>query len=742
MPYRRSIYIGLGGLGVQVISEVKKLFNEKVHGDETLPMIKYLGIDNNHHELQNSDLNNEEQMLLHTNIPIAHFHAHPQSFPWMPDENKKNLDALSGNCCAGQIRSNGRFAFEINKYDIRRQLLGCYNQIVQLQPGMADILYTPNIDIHVVSSIAGGTGSGIVIEFAKMVKEVIPNSNVMGYFFSGSFFLSTGISWNIEANAYATLFELNCEMSSPNRPFDTCVYIDNTTDCHNGMIEQFRLELDEAIYSTARTMCFVASCGDGYWHYFDDLKTAMTSGVYNQAQSFAWIAGIGSCAISYHADELNNYIYHVLASRFVRTLLHNPHSPQVCRHILEDIRQSYEELGNDLEAFVDSAISPTLIVVEGNGTIHAERAQNIINERCKSIEKEVYKWREKARLQISDYISDVINTTDLLIIENTLSGLSDLLNDLKHKNADMRNMLCEEIESLSHQLEAVLREFQYHCDNPVMRLIHRAELENTRGRLAVIECQMLKNEQTKILIDRTQEMLSSLLVFCAGEIEQNKAMIHIVRELDGEISSTFFDFHHAKASNMIEINLTPILISQLDSIIDKINVSWNVVWEKLLDTNSYQNISKEYFIHIISQNCVFNINYCGLLVNVDGLEHYILDMLHKSESLISLDCCGNYNMFDESLVVSTPPGLEQMIRNILVNQLHINNALVVQDTGDEIRAYKVAYLFTPWLLHGMSESEYRFRSNECSVVEELKLGRYSPFTDKYYQNLFCLNCEC
>lgn len=64
MPsYRRSIYIRIGGLGVQVISKVKEFFNEK---DEILPMIKYLGIDTNNHELQNSNLNNEEQVFLRT----------------------------------------------------------------------------------------------------------------------------------------------------------------------------------------------------------------------------------------------------------------------------------------------------------------------------------------------------------------------------------------------------------------------------------------------------------------------------------------------------------------------------------------------------------------------------------------------------------------------------------------------------------------------------------------------------
>lgn len=433
MPsYRRSIYIGLGGLGVQVISKVKEFFNEK---DEILPMIKYLGIDTNNHELQNSNLNNEEQVFLRTCNPIALFQAQSQSFPWMPDENKGYIRSLSGYG-SGQIRSNGRFAFEVNRNIIYERLQRYYDELMNIRLGMADILYTPNIDIHVVSSIAGGTGSGIVIELAKIIKKIIPNSNVMGYFFSDSFFQPLPCTWNVKANAYATLFELNFEMSSSNRPFDTCVYIDNKTDSHNGMVEQYMYGLDEAINCTAKTMCVISSFGNSNWSFFDDVKAAMASGFYNQGQRMAWITSIGSNAISYHKDK---------------------------------------------------------------------------------------------------------------------------------------------------------------------------------------------------------------------------------------------------------------------------------------------------------------INYNDLLVNIENVERDIYNMLRRSEVLLNVDYNGETVMHDVSFVISTPPGLEQFIRNIVGNHLNNNSFVVVQGEENEIRAYKTAFLFTPHSISGLNVNESFANSNEASVIETLKQGRYSPFTDKNYQNLYNAN---
>ena len=441
--YRRSIYIGLGGTGIKTILKVKENFQRSCNGH--IPsMIKFLCIDTALSDLDGKDvdivkLENTEKLHLTINQPAGAYKAGLRNgkYTWMPNENQDSIAYIRGTG-AGQVRSNGRFILEYNEENskcISGQLKKVYNDLTAAVAGdnSSDVMATANIDIHVVSSIAGGTGSGIVIELAKIIKKFIPNSNVMGYFFSDSFFQSLPHTWNVKANAYATLFELNFEMSSSNRPFDTCVYIDNKTDSYNGMVEQYMYGLDEAINCTAKTMCVISSFGNSNWSFFDDVKAAMASGFYNQGQRMAWITSIGSNSISYHKDK---------------------------------------------------------------------------------------------------------------------------------------------------------------------------------------------------------------------------------------------------------------------------------------------------------------INYNDLLVNIENVERDIYNMLRRSEVLLNVDYNGETVMYDVSFVISTPPGLEQFIRNIVGNHLNNNSFVVLQGEENEIRAYKTAFLFTPHSISGLNVNESFANSNEASVIETLKQGRYSPFTDKNYHNLY------
>lgn len=731
MPsHRRSIYIGLGGLGVQVISKVKEFFNEK---DEILPMIKYLGIDTNNHELQNSNLNNEELVFLRTCNPIALFQAQSQSFPWMPDENKGYITSLSGYG-SGQIRSNGRFAFEVNRNIIYERLQRYYDELMNILLGMADILYTPNIDIHVVSSIAGGTGSGIVIELAKMIKEVIPASNVMGYFFSDSFFQSIGIGWNIKANAYATLFELNNEMSSSNRPFDTCVYIDNKTDSHNGMVKQYMYGLDEAINSAARTMCTVSSFGNSNWSFFDDVKAAMASGFYNQTQRMAWITSIGSSAISYNKDKINYFIHHSLASRLAKSLLRTDYIiPNEVAELCYSIRESLINLENSS----DIPLLHSLVNVDEGGSINDERLQSELSRLESSFRESVLGWGNKTKLQISKCIFNLLQQNNTVSLPNIRHALSELLDLIKmFEDTDLKDkeeLLCQN-NQLVHELNGyseLLRETFYHV---LSRIMYSAEIANLKEKMIDVKYRLLKNEYDIRCKYRIREALSDLQTYCEEEMERINTLIQTMRNLSEEIDANLNNYLLANECSEADINVTPCFINQLD--IDKIRVNWDVVRTNLFETSSYHNICREYLIQLISQNCDITLNYNNLLVNINNFGMYICDMLRRSEVLLNVDYNGETVMHDVSFVISTPPGLEQFIRNIVGNHLNNNSFVVVQGEENEIRAYKTAFLFTPHSIRGLNVNESFANSNEASVIETLKQGRYSPFTDKNYQNLY------
>lgn len=728
MPsYRRSIYIGIGGLGVQVISKVKEFFNEK---DEILPMIKYLGIDTNNHELQNSNLNKEEQVFLRTCNPIALFQAQSQSFPWMPDENKGYIRSLSGYG-SGQIRSNGRFAFEVNRNIIYERLQRYYDELMNIRLGMADILYTPNIDIHVVSSIAGGTGSGIIIEFAKVIKEAIPNSNVMGYFFSDSFFQSLPCTWNVKANAYATLFELNFEMSSSNRPFDTCVYIGNKTNSHYGMVEY---RLDEAINCTAKTMCVISSFGNSNWSFFDDAKVAMASGFYNQTQRIAWITSIGSFAISYHKDKINYFIHYSLALRLAKSLLRTDYIiPNEVAELCYSIRESLINLENSS----DIPLLHSLVNVDEGGSINDERLQSELSRLESSFRNSVLGWGDKTKLQISKCIFNLLQRNNTVSLPNVRHALSELLDLIKmFEDTDLKDkeeLLCHN-NQLEHELNGyseLLREKLYHV---LSRIMYSAEIANLKEKMIDVKYHLLKNEYDIRCKYRIREALSDLQTYCEEEMERINTLIQTMRKLSEEIDANLNNYVLEKVCSDADIDVTSHIISQLD--IDNIIVNWDVVRTSLFETIPDHNICREYLIHLISRNIDITLDYNNLLVNVENFDIHIYNMLRRSEVLLNVDYNGETVMHDVSFVISTPPGLEQFIRNIVGNHINNNSFVVVQGEENEIRAYKTAFLFTPHSISGLNVNESFVNSNEASVIETLKQGRYSPFTDKNYQNLY------
>lgn len=726
--YRRSIYIGLGGLGVQVISKVKKLFKEKVHDAEVLPMIKYLGIDTDDHELQNSNLNNEELVFLRTRNPMDHFLYEPLEFSWMPDENKRDIYNLKG-FGSGQNRSNGRFALELNRNIIYGRLQRYYDELEHFLLRMANILNTPNIDIHVVSSIAGGTGSGIVIEMAKIIKKIIPNSNVMGYFFSDSFFQPLLYTWNVKANAYATLFELNFEMSSSNRPFDTCVYIDNKTKT-NSHHDIFVCGLDEAINCTAKTMCVISSFGNSNWSFFDDAKVAMASGFYNQTQRIAWITSIGSCAISYNKDKINYFIHYSLALRLAKSLLRTDYIiPNEVAELCYSIRESLINLENSS----DIPLLHSLVNVDEGGSINDERLQSELSRLESSFRNSVLAWGDKTKLQISKCIFNLLQRNNTVSLPNVRHALSELLDLIKmFEDTDLKDkeeLLCQN-NQLEHELNGyseLLREKLYHV---LSRIMYRAEIANLKEKMIDVKYRLLKNEYDIRCKYRIREALSDLQTYCEEEMERINTLIQTMRNLSEEIDANLNNYLLANECSEADINVTPCFINQLD--IDKIRVNWDVVRTNLFETSSYHNICREYLIQLISQTCEY-LDYNDLLVNIENVEEDIYNMLRKSEVLLNVD----YKVIhDESLVISAPLGLDQFINNIVANRLNIKGFIIVQGEENEIRAYKTAFLFTPHSISGLNVNESFANSNEASVIETLKKGRYSPFTDKNYQNLY------
>ncbi len=103
---RRSLYIGLGGTGINAILKTKKMFIEN-YGDVP-PMIGFLGIDTDKRQYtkpiktdnnKNVTLTPQEQYSISVSSPIEYYKVSKMQgyLDWLPDGNSqyiKNLGAL------------------------------------------------------------------------------------------------------------------------------------------------------------------------------------------------------------------------------------------------------------------------------------------------------------------------------------------------------------------------------------------------------------------------------------------------------------------------------------------------------------------------------------------------------------------------------------------------------------------------------------------------------------------------
>lgn len=115
--------------------------------------------------------------------------ANKDQFDWMPLENRKILDALNDlDKGAGQVRLFGRVAHFFNFADVKNALSDGINEVQLARHGneFFEPLSKDELDIHIVASLGGGTGSGMFMDIGMLVREILDTqttkANINGYF--------------------------------------------------------------------------------------------------------------------------------------------------------------------------------------------------------------------------------------------------------------------------------------------------------------------------------------------------------------------------------------------------------------------------------------------------------------------------------------------------------------------------------------------------------------------------------
>jgi len=220
---RSAIIIGLGGTGLEVMTMVRRMIVERFGGLDRLPIISFLHIDTATEEpaltptsVLGQDLSLSERERITLRMPVvtdggaSYLGNHPMIREWFPTSLKIENDFTLG---AGAVRAYGRIAFAENAQQIERALHECAKRVndddqrrfVAGQWGAVD----DGIDVYVVCSLLGGTGSGTFLDAAYLARHVLKqfhsNTQVLGFLIIGGG--SSVESVNL-ANCYGALKEL------------------------------------------------------------------------------------------------------------------------------------------------------------------------------------------------------------------------------------------------------------------------------------------------------------------------------------------------------------------------------------------------------------------------------------------------------------------------------------------------------------------------------------------------------
>lgn len=314
---------------MNALLHTKKMFID-TYG-EVPPMIGFLGIDTDGGAYKKSLRSNKgDEIILDPTeqLPILVKKARPiydvnkEAFSWISEENLYALTSMELG--AGQVRTNGRFAFTVNYDDLTRKVETTLAQITNAHIINNDKyeLLGANTEIHMVFSVCGGTGCGTFINMAYLLREKAPMCKLTGYAVLPDVFkhMSNSGMAKVAPNAYGAIEDLDYLMhmgigSKPvkldyinetyeikDRPFNSVIFIDNKND--RGDTYTHVDELSEMI-----SLALVTSAGElssASASVSDNIEKNIREGAMDIENKKAWAAGMGVCEIIYRGQDLSD----------------------------------------------------------------------------------------------------------------------------------------------------------------------------------------------------------------------------------------------------------------------------------------------------------------------------------------------------------------------------------------------------------------------------------------------------
>ena len=594
---RRSVYIGLGGAGIESILETKRLFLE-TYG-EIPPMVKFLAIDTdgycreyceNDREGRGISLDRRELCWLRNTNCKSFIQAHHQRMPWL---NAHITEHHGGDFFLGtrMTRSIGRLAFVMNLNEIRHAIEAACQQAMEAPVNNPYLVPQMPLEIHLAFSIAGRTGGGIFIDLAYLIRKMFGQAvKLTGHIILPGVFQETPLSphFHIASSiGYTSLIELNYLMqrnpgdepvtfdwisdsftaqdfANTPRPFDWVQLIDNRNIF--GCVISRKSDVTDALGQ----WLFAAGGNIGIQH--DAILDAASPVA--QEHNF-WASGIGATSLVHFKEKAARALSERIALRTVRHMLSDEQSMgrRLANEWIDKIglyRQFYDSwfhLGQHDTLCILDVKHPHPSLSKFLGTV----PKGIM----RSVEKAGMAWKIEFYRSLESEIDQILCASDqgldqaghflaeaLDIIRDYCESISEDRDDYDRRRNASKEELCASVDRLEKVSNAFLRIFRRGEIE-----MARNECEELSGKWAQYELEYQRLTLTQTILEGFTGLEEPFLRGQIAKLRERRDMLEKVKErLKEMVSDQTRELTHGDSFPEIDLADIAVLQTDVDSI--------------------------------------------------------------------------------------------------------------------------------------------------------------------------------
>ncbi len=482
----KTLIIGLGGTGSDIVVNVYKRFYAHESNNDNRKLVKFLVLDTDQNEIERRreiigssnviQTSSDEQLTISNFLAqIENRSGKPQ---WFPDHIPELLN-MTINDGAGQIRMVSRlaltYAIEQGKLD---RLNDVINDLLNVQLGEGN-----DIHVHIVSTVAGGTGAGSFLQMAYLIREQLINAglqnpNIFGYFLLGDVLLHDPTinltdktkKTNVLANTYASLKELyNIFLIGPGEelPFE---YGRSGTD--------FKITSDSSVpFKQVFLYDFENNHGNNL-KYFNNYK--------KQVEDFLYLNAFSPIGEKTRSERINNIIQELHegpGARFASAGISRVVFPVenlledfAARRLRDNLRSRWLKIDNDFNRLYNeylekirngvNASKPNLPEFYINNVENLARGEGVDANLFKLIKNSIRIFDQNGNevgekhlmwlKEVDKYLKDLVNSQKEIVNHVNLGGSESFLNE----NDDEQDLtFIRQAEDILRFLEKKVREF-------------------------------------------------------------------------------------------------------------------------------------------------------------------------------------------------------------------------------------------------------------------------------------------